>query len=83
MSGLGNLGRKAADMLNNPKTRDALKSEKAEGVSDSILDTASGLANKVTGNKHADKIDKARDAADKKIGNDDAHGTGERPGTTR
>jgi hypothetical protein len=58
------------------KAQDFLASEKAEEVSDKILGGAAGLANKVTGDKHADKIEKARSAIDGKIGPQDG-----KPGT--
>lgn len=59
------------NLANDPKVREQLKSEKAEQISDSVLDKAAGAANKVTGGKHEDKISRARDAADRAIGNDD------------
>lgn len=73
---------KAKNLANDPKVRDALKSDKAEQVSDSILDKAAGIANKVTGDKHADSVKKVRDQADSRIGNEGAgggrgNGTGE------
>ena len=42
----------------------------AEKVTDSILDKAAGAAESLTGGKHTEKIQKARDAADKAIGSD-------------
>jgi hypothetical protein len=65
--------------LNNitRKAQEFLKTEKGEEVSDKILDGGAAAANKVTGNKHADKIKNARDSADKHVGRDD--GTDERP----
>ncbi|WP_437584151.1 antitoxin [Paramicrobacterium sp. CJ85] len=55
---------------NKDKIDDALHSEKAEGISDSVLDKASETADSVTGGKFTDKISGARDAADKKIGDE-------------
>lgn len=52
------------------KAKDALSSDKGEQGSDAALDRASDLADDKTGGKHADKVDKARDAADKKVGNE-------------
>ncbi|MGO1769260.1 MAG: antitoxin [Microbacterium sp.] len=52
------------------KAKDALTSDKAEEISDGLLDKASDAANKVTGDKYSDRIDGARDAADKRIGNE-------------
>lgn len=56
------------DLTNQAK--DFLKSEQAEGISDNLLDGAADLANKVTGNKFAEQVDGARDAADGAIGNE-------------
>ena len=52
------------------KAQDLLKSEKGEEISDKVLDGGAAAANKITGNKHAEKIQGARDAADKHIGQD-------------
>ncbi|MGO1848468.1 antitoxin [Microbacterium sp. JB110] len=52
------------------KAKGFLNSDKAEEISDQVLDGAEGLANKVTGDKFADKVEGARDAADDKIGNE-------------
>lgn len=69
MAGLDDVTKKAKDFLNDNKVKDALKSDKAEEVSDSILNAVAGAADKVTGGKHHDKIEEARAAADKKLGN--------------
>ena len=53
------------------KAQDFLKTDKGEEISDKVIDGAAAAANKVTGDKHADKIQNARDAADKHIGRDD------------
>lgn len=53
---------------NADKIEEALKSEKAEEISDKFLDGAADLANKVTGGKHADKVQQVRDTIDKNIG---------------
>ena len=45
--------------------KDALNSDKAEEVSDSILGAVAGAADKITGGKFHDKIEEARDAADR------------------
>ena len=50
------------------KAQEFLNSEKGEEISDKVIDGAAAAANKVTGDKHADKIQDARDAADKHIG---------------
>jgi len=70
MAGFDDITRKAQSFLADGKVQDALKSEKAEGVSDRILVAVAGAADKATGGKHADKIQQAKDAADKKIGNE-------------
>ena len=63
------------------KAQEFLKTEKGESVSDKVLDGAANAANKVTGNKHADKIQNARDTADKHLGRDDGKADPE-PGTS-
>ena len=66
------------------KAQEFLKTEKGESVSDKVLDGAADAANKVTGNKHADKIQNARDTADKHLGrNDGTPGTGSTPPADR
>ncbi|QQM67501.1 Rv0909 family putative TA system antitoxin [Actinomyces weissii] len=57
--GLEDLKNKAAELVD---------AEKIETATDKALDAAGGLAKKVTGGKFDDKIDAARDAADKAIG---------------
>jgi hypothetical protein len=52
------------------KAQEFLKTEKGEQISDKVLDGGAAVANKVTGNKHADKIDNARRTADKHLGRD-------------
>ncbi|WP_127842984.1 Rv0909 family putative TA system antitoxin [Actinomyces wuliandei] len=52
------------------KASEALGSDKAEEISDKALDTAAGVAKKVSGGKADAKIDSVRDAADRKIGRD-------------
>lgn len=61
------------------KAQDFLKSDKGEDVSDKILDGGAKVANRVSGDKHAEKIQKARDTADKHVGRD---GNGTARGTT-
>ena len=72
MAGLDDISKKATDFWKSGKAQDALKSEKAEGISDKVLDGVAGFADKLTGGKHSDKIESARDAADKRIGTDGA-----------
>ncbi|WP_378145178.1 antitoxin [Cnuibacter sp. UC19_7] len=68
--GIDDITRKAQQFLGDEKVQNALKSEKAEDVSDRILDGVAGAVNRVTGEKHADKVEKARSEADKRIGNE-------------
>lgn len=67
-----NLSKKAGDFAkeNSAKINEALKSEQAEGISDKVLGGAAEFANKVTGGKHADKVQDMRDNLDGKIGNE-------------
>ncbi|PRI12134.1 antitoxin [Leucobacter massiliensis] len=53
---------------NSEKIDEALHSEQAEQISDKLLDGAAGLADRVTGGKHAARIDEVRDTLDGKIG---------------
>ncbi|BDZ49073.1 hypothetical protein GCM10025867_13140 [Frondihabitans sucicola] len=71
MAGLDDVTKKAQDFLNDNKVKDALKSDKAEEVSDNILNAVAGAADKITGGKFHEKIEDAREAADKKIGSDE------------
>ena len=66
------LSKKAGDFAreNQDRVQDALKSEQAEDISDRILGGAADLANKVTGNKYADKVEETRANLDGKIGNE-------------
>ena len=52
------------------KAKDALNSDKGEKISDQGLDKAAGAANKATGGKFDDQVNKGRDAADGKLGNE-------------
>ena len=61
--------KKAKSFLEDDKVKEALKSEKAEDVSDKLLNSVAGAAQKVTGSKFDDQIEGARKAADKKLGN--------------
>ena len=62
--------KKAQKFLEDDKVKDALKSEKAEDISDKLLDGVAGVAQKATGSKFDDKIESARKAADDKVGNE-------------
>lgn len=55
------------------KAQEFLKTEKGEEISDKVLDGGAAVANKVTGNKHADKIENARSTADKHVGRDEGN----------
>ncbi|WP_439692281.1 Rv0909 family putative TA system antitoxin [Curtobacterium sp. SP.BCo] len=70
MAGFDDITKKAQDFLKDGKVQDALKSEKAEGISDKVLDGVADAVKKATGGKFDDKIDGARDAADKQVGNE-------------
>ncbi|WIB78110.1 Rv0909 family putative TA system antitoxin [Curtobacterium sp. MCPF17_002] len=50
------------------KAKDLAGSEKGEKATDAGLDKAAGAADKASGGGHGDQIDKAEDAADKKVG---------------
>lgn len=70
MAGFDDITKKAQEFLNDPKVKDALSSEQAEDISDKLLDGVADAAKKVTGGKFDDKIDGARDEADKRVGNE-------------
>ena len=55
---------------NKDKIDAALKSEQAEGVSDSILDTGAEWAKKITPDEHDAKVDGVRDNLDRSVGNE-------------
>ena len=52
------------------KGKDALADAQTEEGSDDLLDKAAAFANKVTGDKFADKVDEVRDAIDAKVGDE-------------
>lgn len=70
--GIEDLVNKAKGLIgdNIDAVNNAIHSEKAEEISDKVLDGASDVANKVTGGKFADQVKGARDAADGAIGNE-------------
>ena len=70
MSAFDDITKKAQEFLSDDKVKVALHSEQAEDVSDKLLDSVAGAANKVTGGKFEDQIDGARDAADGKMGDE-------------
>lgn len=65
---------KAKNLANDPKVREKLNSDKAEKATDSLLDKAAGVAESLTKGKHTDKIQKARDTADRAVGTDEKAG---------
>ncbi|PZE63897.1 MULTISPECIES: antitoxin [unclassified Curtobacterium] len=70
MAGFDDITKKAQALLQNGKVQDALKSEKAEGVSDKVFEGVADAVKKATGGKYDDKIDSAREQADKRVGNE-------------
>ncbi|MEJ3405927.1 Rv0909 family putative TA system antitoxin [Rathayibacter sp. YIM 133350] len=70
MAGLDDVTKKAEEFLKDDKVKKALSSEQAEDVSDKVLGAVADAASKVTGGKFDEQIKNARDAADKKVGND-------------
>lgn len=70
MTGFDDITKKAQEFLNDPKVKDALSSEQAEDISDKLLDGVADAAKKATGGKYDDKIEGARDDADKRVGNE-------------
>ena len=68
--GLDDYTKKAQAFLQSDQVKEALKSEKAEGASDKLLDSVADAAKKVTSGKFDGQIDKARDGADKAVGNE-------------
>ena len=52
------------------KAKDALNSDKGEQISDQGLDKAGQVVDQKTGGTHDAQIDKGRDLADGKIGNE-------------
>lgn len=68
--GIEDISKKAQEFLKDERVTKALKSEKAEGTSDKILDGIAAAADKATGGKYRDQIDGAKKSADKKIGNE-------------
>lgn len=67
---IDDITKKAQAFLKDNKVQDALKSEKAEQISDKLLDSVANAAKKATGGKHDAKIDEAKAKADKHIGNE-------------
>jgi len=70
--GIDDLVNKGKDYLeqNKDKIDEVLKSEQAEGVSDSVLDAGADFVKKLTPDEHDAKVDGVRDNIDKSIGNE-------------
>ncbi|WP_295838228.1 Rv0909 family putative TA system antitoxin [uncultured Microbacterium sp.] len=71
MAGVDDIIAKGKKLLdeNRDKIEEALKSEKAEEVSDKILDGAADAIKKVVPTEHHAKVDEVRENVDKNIGN--------------
>lgn len=70
MGALDDLTKKAQGFVeeNKDQIQAALQSERAEDVSDKVLDAVAGKIDDVTGGKHTEAIQNARGAADEHIG---------------
>ena len=71
MAKFDDLAKKATDFISSDRARKLIDSDKGEQVSDRVLDGVAGVADRVTGGKHQDRIADARKAVDKKIGRGD------------
>lgn len=71
MSGVDDIIAKGKKLLddNRDKVEEALRSEKAEEVSDKVLDGAADAIKKVVPAEHHAKVDEVRADVDKNIGN--------------
>ncbi|NQX15241.1 MULTISPECIES: Rv0909 family putative TA system antitoxin [unclassified Rathayibacter] len=70
MVDLGKLGRQAGELFNSKKVQDTLRSEKAEGVSDQVLEKTGDIASRLTKGKYDDRIEDLKRQADKRLGNE-------------
>ena len=72
MGALDDLAKKAQGFVeeNKDQIQAALKSEQAEDVSDKVLDAVADTIDDVTGGKHSERIQSARDTADEHVGNE-------------
>ncbi len=70
MAAFDDITKKAQEFLKDDKVKEALKSEKAEDISDKILDGVADTVNKVTGGKFEGQVEGARSTADKAVGNE-------------
>ncbi|MGL5859177.1 MAG: antitoxin [Angustibacter sp.] len=55
-------------MFDKAKDLAAGQADKLEGVSDAVVEKVGDAVDKVTGDKFADKVDAAQEAADSRIG---------------
>ncbi len=55
---------------NAEKVKDALKSDKAEEISDKVLGSLADVANKITGGSHSAKVDEIKQKLDDSFGNE-------------
>lgn len=87
-----NIKNKAEELVGHDKVAKAKDlaaehSDKVEEYSDKGLDAAASRADSLSGGKHADKIQSARDAADARVGNEGDPTVGTpmdpEPGTTQ
>lgn len=70
MVDLGKLGRQAGELLNSQKAQEVLRSEKAERVSDQVLEKTGDIASRLTKGKYDDRIEDLKRQADKRLGNE-------------
>ena len=70
MAGFDDITKKAQEFLNDDRVKDALSSQQAEDISDKVLDGVADAAKKVSGGKFDDRIEDARDAANKRVGDE-------------
>ena len=64
------LARKAKEAFQNEKVKAALRTDQAEEVSDAVLDRTAGLADRLTGGRYTEQVERGRHAADERIGTD-------------
>jgi hypothetical protein len=69
--GVDDIIKKGTEMFeqNRGRIEEALKSQKAEDVSDQLLQGAADAVKKVAPEKHHDKVDEVRRNIDKNVGN--------------
>ncbi len=70
MSAFDDITKKATEFLKSDQATEALNSQQAEDISDKLLDGVAAAVDNATGGAHSDKIADAKDAVDKKFGND-------------